>query len=151
MIDRIGHGTVSELLNSRELFSQYPQLPETLEPEVMVDLLRKSDIKIHKFGCGEPLTLKESRLRCLRAYLPKKDSFQTAVIGQIGENPEQASIHVKQELGEVVGDAVSSTTEETKAVEVGEERGRRIDEGKAKLSVVGFDGANHWQDSTEDE
>jgi hypothetical protein len=73
------------------------------------------------------------------------------VIGQIGENPEQASVHVKQELGEVVGDAVSSTTEETKVVEVGEERGRRIDEGKAKVSVVRLDGANHWQDSTEDE
>ena len=113
----------------------------------MVDLLRKSDIRIHKFWCGELLTLKESRLRCLRAYLPQKDSSLTAVIGQIWENPEEASMHVKQELGEVVVDGVSSTTEEMKVGEVGEERGRRIDEGQAKVSVVGFDGAN--QDSTE--
>jgi hypothetical protein len=74
----------------------------------MVDLLRKSDIKIHKFGCGELSTLIESRLRCLRAYFPKKDSFLTA---QTEEKPEQASVYVKQEPGEVVGDAVSSATE----------------------------------------
>jgi hypothetical protein len=74
----------------------------------MVDLLRKSDIKIHKFGCGELLTLIESRLRCLRAYFPKKYSFLTA---QAEEKPEQASVDVKQEPGEVVGDAVSSATE----------------------------------------
>jgi len=33
--------------------------------------------------------------------------------------------------------------------EIGEERGRRIDKGKTKVSVVGFDGTN--QDSTEDD
>jgi hypothetical protein len=81
----------------------------------------------------------------LTSVFTQKDSFLTA---QTGEKPEQASVHVKQEPEEVVGDAVSSATEETKGVEVGEERGRRIDKGKAKVSVVEFDGAN--QDSTED-
>jgi hypothetical protein len=60
----------------------------------------------------------------------------------------QAEVQVKREPGEVVDDAVSPTTE-NKGVEVGEERGRRIDKGKTKVSVVGFDGAN--QDSTEDD
>ena len=72
----------------------------------MVEHLQKSDIKIHKFECGELLTLIESRLRCLQAYLPKKDSF---LIAQTGVKPEQAS-DVKQESGEVVGDAISPTT-----------------------------------------
>lgn len=62
---------------------------------------------------------------------------------------EQAEVQVKREPGEVVDDAVSLTTEENKGVEFGEERGRRIDKGKTKVSVVGFDGAN--QDSTEDD
>ena len=61
----------------------------------------------------------------------------------------QAEVQVKREPGEVVDDAVSPTTEENKGVEFGEERGRRIDKGKTKVSVVGFDGAN--QDSTEDD
>lgn len=81
--------------------------------------------------------------------LKKKKDDETKLGGQSGEKSEQASVHVKQEPGEVVGDAVSSTTEETKGEEVGEERGRRIDKGKAKVSVVGFDGAN--QDGTEDD
>lgn len=78
--------------------------------------------------------------------LKKKKDDEAKLGGQTGEKSEQASVHVKQEPGEVVG---PSTTEETKGVEVGEERGRRIDKGKAKVSVVGFDGAN--QDGTEDE
>jgi len=61
----------------------------------------------------------------------------------------QAEVQVKREPGEVVDDAVSPTTEENKSVEFGEERGRRIDKGKTKVSVVGFDGAN--QDNTEDD
>jgi hypothetical protein len=87
--------------------------------------------------------------RMMALALKKKKDDETRLGGQTGETPEQASVHVKQEPGEVVGDAVSSTTEETKGVEVGEERGRRIDKGKGKVSVVGFDGAN--QDSTEDD
>jgi len=62
---------------------------------------------------------------------------------------EQAEVQVKREPGEAVDDAISPTTEESKGVEFGEERGRRIDKGKTKVSVVGFDGAN--QDSTEDD
>ena len=61
----------------------------------------------------------------------------------------QGEVQVKREPGEVEDDAVSPTIEENKGVEVGEERGRRIDKGKTKVSVVGFDGAN--QDSTEDD
>jgi hypothetical protein len=61
----------------------------------------------------------------------------------------QAEVQVKREPGEVDDDAVSPSIEENKDVEVGEERGRRIDKGKTKVSVVGFDGAN--QDSTEDD
>jgi len=60
----------------------------------------------------------------------------------------QAEVQVKREPGEV-DDAFSPTTEENKGVEFGEERGRRIDKGKTKVSVVGFDGAN--QDNTEDD
>ena len=78
--------------------------------------------------------------------LKKKKEDETR---QTGEKLEQTSVHVKQEPVEVVDDAVPSTTEETEGVEVGEERGRRIDKGKAKVSVVGFDGAN--QDGTEDD
>lgn len=87
--------------------------------------------------------------RMMALALKKKKDDETKLGGQTGEKPEQASVHVKQEPGEVIGDAVSSSTEEIKGVEVGEERGRRIDKGKAKVSVVGFDGAN--QDGTEDD
>jgi hypothetical protein len=61
----------------------------------------------------------------------------------------QAEVQVKREPGEDDDDPISPTIEENKDVEVGEERGRRIDKGKTKVSVVGFDGAN--QDSTEDD
>ena len=81
--------------------------------------------------------------------LKKKKDDETKLGGQTEEKPERFNVHIKQEPGEVVGEAVSPTTEETKGVEVGEERGRRIDKGKAKVSVVGFDGAN--QDGTEDD
>jgi hypothetical protein len=87
--------------------------------------------------------------RMMALALKKKKDDETKLGGQAREKSEQASVHVKQEPGEVVGGVVSSTTEETKGVEVGEERGRRIDKGKAKVSVVGFDGAN--QDGTEDD
>jgi len=58
-------------------------------------------------------------------------------------------VQVKKEPGEVVGDTVFPTAEDNKEAGAGEERGRRIDKGKAKVSVVGFDGAN--QDCTEDD
>ena len=87
--------------------------------------------------------------RMMALALKKKKDDETKAGGQTGEKSEQASVHVKQEPSEIVGDAVSSIAEETKGGEVGEERGRRIDKGKAKVSVVGFDGAN--QDGTEDD
>lgn len=81
--------------------------------------------------------------------LKKKKDDEMKQAGQAGEKLEQASVHVKKEPVEVDGEAVSLTTEENKGAEVGEERGRRIDKGKTKVSVEGFDGAN--QDSTEDD
>jgi Fungal protein of unknown function (DUF1752) len=87
--------------------------------------------------------------RMMALALKKKKDDETKQGGQAGEKPEQANVHVKKEPGEGISDAISSTTEETKGVEVGEERGRRIDKGKTKVSVEGFDGAN--QDSTEDD
>jgi hypothetical protein len=86
--------------------------------------------------------------RMMALALKKKKEDEAKQGGQAGETLEQASVHDK-ESGEVVGDAVSSTTEESKGVEAREERGRRIDKGKTKVSVEGFDGAN--QDSTEDD
>jgi hypothetical protein len=47
----------------------------------MVDLFQKSDLQIHKFGCGELLTSIESRLQCSRVNLPKKDSFLSESLG----------------------------------------------------------------------
>ncbi len=88
--------------------------------------------------------------RMMALALKKKKDDETQPGGQAGEKSEQSSVHIKREPGEVVGEAVSSTTEETKGVEVGEERGRRIDKGKTKVSVVGFDGANQ-DGSTEDD
>ncbi|KAH9992571.1 hypothetical protein BJV77DRAFT_1067592 [Russula vinacea] len=85
--------------------------------------------------------------RMMALALKKKKDDETKQGGQAGEKLEQVNVHVKKEPGE--GDAISSTTEETKGAEVGEERGRRIDKGKTKVSVEGFDGAN--QDSTEDD
>ena len=81
------------------------------------------------------------------ALKKRKDFDETNQGGQAVES-EQPGVQVKKEPGEFVDCAVSPTTE-NKGAEVGEERGRRIDKGKMKVSVVGFDGAN--QDSTEDD
>jgi Fungal protein of unknown function (DUF1752) len=81
------------------------------------------------------------------ALKKRKDSDEMRQGGQAGEL-EEAGVQVKKEPGEVVDGAVSLATE-NKGAEVGEERGRRIDKGKTKVSVVGFDGAN--QDNAEDD
>jgi hypothetical protein len=81
------------------------------------------------------------------ALKKRKDSDEMRQGGQAGEL-EEAGVQVKTEPGEVVDGAVSLATE-NKGAEVGEERGRRIDKGKTKVSVVGFDGAN--QDNAEDD
>ena len=86
--------------------------------------------------------------RMMALALKKKKDDETRQGGQAGETLEQTSVHVKKEPGEVADEAVSLTTENMGAG-VGEERGRRIDKGKTKVSVEGFDGAN--QDSTEDD
>jgi hypothetical protein len=80
--------------------------------------------------------------------LRKRKDEEAKQGGQAGES-EQAGVQVKQEPGEFVDGPISPTTEGNKGVGVGEERGRRIDKGKTKVSVVGFDGAN--QDNTEDD
>ena len=64
MIDGLGHDTVSRLLNSSYVVpSRFSwQSLESLEPDVMMDLLRKSNIEIHKDSSGEPPNLIQSRL-----------------------------------------------------------------------------------------
>ena len=54
-IDGIGKGTVSGNLNSSSLFLLCHQLPvpESLQSEVMVDLIRMSNIEIYTACCGE--------------------------------------------------------------------------------------------------
>lgn len=56
-----------------------------------------------------------------------------------------------KESGEVASDTVPLSDEGKKEASIGEERGRRIDKGKAKVSVVGFDGVDENQDGTEDD
>jgi len=82
------------------------------------------------------------------ALKKRKDSDDETKQGVRAGELGQDEVQVKKEPGEVVDGAVSPITE-IKGVEVGEERGRRIDKGKTKVSVVGFDGAN--QDCTEDD
>jgi Fungal protein of unknown function (DUF1752) len=86
--------------------------------------------------------------RMMALALKKKKDDEAKQLGSLGEL-EQVGVQVKTEPGEVTGDIVSLTTEDNKEAVLGEERGRRIDKGKAKVSVVGFDGAN--QDCTEDD
>lgn len=85
--------------------------------------------------------------RMMALALKKKKDDEANQGGQVGEL-EQAGVQVKKEPEEVIGNAIPPTPEE-KEVGAEEERGRRIDKGKTKVSVVGFDGAN--QDNTEDD
>ena len=88
--------------------------------------------------------------RMMALALKKRKDDDAKQGGQAAEL-EQAVVQVKREPEEVVGGALTRKTEENEGVgvEIGEERGRRIDKGKTKVSVVGFDGTN--QDSTEDD
>lgn len=86
--------------------------------------------------------------RMMALALKKKKDDETKQGGEVGEL-EHTGVQVKKEPGEVVGDTVFATAEDNKEAGAEEERGRRIDKGKAKVSVVGFDGAN--QDCTEDD
>lgn len=60
MIDGLGHDTVSGLLNNSYVIVSFWQSLETLEPDVMIELLQRSNIKIDKVSWGELPTLKES-------------------------------------------------------------------------------------------
>ncbi|KAH9176426.1 hypothetical protein EDB89DRAFT_161418 [Lactarius sanguifluus] len=86
--------------------------------------------------------------RMMALALKKKKDEETKLGGQ-GSELEQTSVQVK---GEVASDTIPLSNEGKKETGVGEERGRRIDKGKAKVSVVGFDGVDgENQDGTEDD
>ena len=70
-IDGLGHDSVGDLLNTDHFVPSCWQSLETLEPDVMMDLLRKSNIEIDKVSCGELLTLIESRLILIGAFMHK--------------------------------------------------------------------------------
>jgi hypothetical protein len=86
--------------------------------------------------------------RMMALALKKKKDDEMKQGGQ-GSELDQAAVHVKEE---VASDAAPLLNEGKKEASIGEERGRRIDKGKAKVSVVGFDGVDgENQDGTEDD
>jgi hypothetical protein len=87
----------------------------------------------------------------MMALALKKKKDDEAKQGGEGSELEQDAVQVK-ESGEVASDAVPLSNEGKKEASIGEERGRRIDKGKAKVSVVGFDGVDgENQDCTEED
>jgi len=52
-IGGLGHDSVSGFLNNNHIVPSCWQSIETLEPDVMRDLLRRSNIKMNKVWCGE--------------------------------------------------------------------------------------------------
>ena len=60
-INGLGPDTVSGLLDSSYIAPLCQQSLETLEPDVMMDLLRRSNIEIDKVLCGKLETLIELR------------------------------------------------------------------------------------------
>jgi len=58
---RFGRGTVSERLIPGCIVSLCWQSLDTLQPEVVMDLLHKFKIEIDTFSCSKPPTLTESR------------------------------------------------------------------------------------------
>ena len=86
--------------------------------------------------------------RMMALQLKRKKDDEAKQGGQSSEL-EQTAVQVKTE---VASDAVPLPNEGKKEANTGEERGRRIDKGKAKVSVVGFDGVDgENQDGTEDD
>ena len=61
-ISELGNDSVSRLLNGNHTVPSCWQSIEPLEPDVITDFLRRSDIKINKVRCGELSTLIQSRL-----------------------------------------------------------------------------------------
>ncbi len=57
-IDGLGHDSVSFRIAVTPP-SSCKQSLDTLKPDVMMDLLRRSNMEIHKVPCGEPPTLIE--------------------------------------------------------------------------------------------
>ncbi|KAI0266754.1 hypothetical protein BC834DRAFT_969276 [Gloeopeniophorella convolvens] len=88
--------------------------------------------------------------RMMALALKKKKEDEARQGGQADE-AEQNGVTVKKEASEDAGVGTFSPAiaEGVKEETVEEERGRRIDKGKGKVSVVGFDGAN--QDGTEED
>jgi hypothetical protein len=58
-IDGLGHDSVSGFWMAVTLSSSCRQSLETLEPDVMMDLLRRSNMEIHKVPCCKSPTLIE--------------------------------------------------------------------------------------------
>jgi hypothetical protein len=56
-IGGLGLDSVSRLLNNNKIVPSCWQSIDTLEPDVMTDLLRRSNIKINNVWCGELSTL----------------------------------------------------------------------------------------------
>ena len=78
-IDGLGHDSVSVFFCVAVTLSSLCRQPlETLEPNVMMDLLRRSNIEIYKVPCGEPPTLKELRLYSSREF-PRPKCLQLIV------------------------------------------------------------------------
>ncbi|KAI0066118.1 hypothetical protein BV25DRAFT_1835812 [Artomyces pyxidatus] len=86
--------------------------------------------------------------RMMALALKKKKEEEARLAGQTGEE-EEGDVTVKTEPVEGAVSGSSSGKEGSKEGGEGEERGRRIDKRKTKVSVVGFDGDN--QDGTEEE
>jgi hypothetical protein len=71
-IDGLGHESVSGLLNGSDILPSCGQSLENLEPEVMMDLIRRSNIEIHKVLCGElPNLYRITNLVFMGAPTPK--------------------------------------------------------------------------------
>ena len=82
--------------------------------------------------------------RMMALALKKKKDDET-------EEGGQAEVQMKGEPAEVEDGPVSPTIEVNKHAEVGDKRGRRIDKGKMKVSVVGSHGTNQDHSTEDDE
>jgi len=78
-IDGIGEGTVSGNLISRSLlFFSCCQTLESLEPEVVMDHFRRSNIEVHMVRCGESSVLTKLRFVLVHPLTCTKDLSPTS-------------------------------------------------------------------------
>ena len=77
-IDGIGEGTVSGNLISSSLLFSYCQPLESLEPEVVMDHFRRSNIEVHTVRCGESSILTELRFVLVHTLTCTKDLSPTS-------------------------------------------------------------------------